>query len=279
MKSSTSVTSPLSTMSPMKLTPTLDGIAPILEINDINHCWTSAVLFLLHMGGKATELQLVFHPKDWYPWHPRIHERSLQADLPDIFSHPRSNCVGTVNHRWAGVRAAPHCPGFRGFRSRNLARWLTEEINREDICVGTFWSLERCTVLKGSILRRLWWICYSLCHGDQISDRNTILEWGIILAPGSWNTVSPSQKGRHANWTARCVVVRLCDTLFQSREQGTGSREHRRGSGTKLTLPCDPLRWLTHSLPSALMLWNWLKSFCKLVPNAPTHRLVGDISH
>lgn len=194
MISSTSVTSLLSTMSPMKLTPTLDGIAPILEINDINHCWTSPVLFLLHMGGKATELQLVFHPKDWYPWHPRIHELSPQADLPDIFSHPRSNWVGTARasvspSSWADVRAAPHCLGFRGFRSRNLARRLTEEINHEDIGVGTFWSLESCTVLKGSILRRLWWICYSLCHGDQISDRNTTLEWGIILAPGSWNTV------------------------------------------------------------------------------------------
>lgn len=192
--SSTCVTSFLSKMSPMKLTLTLHGIALILEIKGINHCWTSPVLFLLHMGGKAAELQLVFLQKDWYPWHLRIHELSPQADLLDIFSHPMSNWVETarapVSHNsWADVRAAPHCPGFRGFRSRSLARWLTEEMNCEDVCVVTFWSLERWTVLKGSILRRLWWICYSLCHGDQISDRNNILEWGIILALDSWDIV------------------------------------------------------------------------------------------
>lgn len=34
---------------------------------------------------------------------------------------------------------------------------------------------------------------------------------------------SPSQKGRHTNWTASCVVVRPCDTLFQSLvDQGAG---------------------------------------------------------
>lgn len=66
---------------------------------------------------------------------------------------------------------------------------------------------------------------------------------------------SPSQKGRHTNWTASCVVVR---------PDGSGSRGHRHGSGT---LPCDPLLVTTSlSLPPALMLWNWLKSFCKLVP-------------
>lgn len=67
-----------------------------------------------------------------------------------------------------------------GWQKRELCRRLCGHFlkSRKVQCAGRFDSTGR-----------LWWICYSLCHGDQISDRNNILEWGIILAPGSWDTV------------------------------------------------------------------------------------------
>lgn len=103
-------------MSYMKLTPPLHSIQLILEISCTNHCWTSPVLFLPHVGGKAMELQLVFHQRDWYPWHSRIHELSPQADLSIVFnSHTMSNWVGTarppVGHsNWTDVEATLPLP-------------------------------------------------------------------------------------------------------------------------------------------------------------------------
>lgn len=119
---STCIILSLSTMSYMKLAPTLHSIELTLETNCTNHCWTSSVLFFfLTTGGRQGHWALseVFHQRNWCSWYSRAHELSPQAALTIVFFHSMSNWVGIarppVGHsNWGDMETLLPLPGIQG---------------------------------------------------------------------------------------------------------------------------------------------------------------------
>lgn len=84
-----------------------------------------------------------------------------------------------------------------------------EEMNCEEN--STFWSLERYTVVKGSTLWSVWWICYIFVIVTKYLTEMIFWNEGLFLASGSWDTVHHRKEDMPAGvmvglWWSDCVT-------------------------------------------------------------------------